>query len=39
VDLISSFTYEVDPWVNALRVKIERKSDEVDVAGSLSVAE
>jgi hypothetical protein len=37
--MISGFTYEVDTRVNALRVKIECKSDEINVASSFSVAE
>lgn len=39
VDFISSSTYKVDAGVDSLRVKIERKSDEVYVASSLSISE
>lgn len=38
VVLVFGSTYEIDPWMNTLCVEIERKSDEIYVARSFSVA-
>jgi len=37
--LCYSCTYEVDPWVNALSIQIECKSDKIRIACSFSISE